>query len=254
MLEKIEYIFPKNNKNIELFDLFSKIFKDIKYVRNIEEREFHIIPSNLKPKTIFRLDDTVPNITLNIGDGKYSNLLNRQLKNCEKLSKIRKLSIEDVTNKLLGHIERIDHTGINLPTILFSKKEWNDLLKYFSSISNIYNYPTGEPWPFLIPVTEDENKNDITNFKILRDPKFELVYDEYTNIITIHIDMETDLSKSEVEKLFPKNQGVYFDGCDYKAIYLNYIKDIDIRLDIRYKRIHGDWESGEWLVCDGKRI
>lgn len=257
MLEKIEYIFQRNSKNIELFNLLSELFENVKYITNIENSELQIIPLNLKPKTVFKLDDIVSNIELNIGDEKYLDLLTRKVRNDKYVSKIKRLPIDEVKRKLSKHIKRVDHTGINLPTILFSNEEWNDLLIYFSSISNIYNYPTGKPWPFLIPTTEYENQNEITNFQILRDPKFELVYDEYTNIIAIHIDVETDLSKAEIEKLFPKDQGVYFDGCDYKAIYLDYREDFDIRLDIRCNynsTTYGDWENGEWLVNKGGRI
>lgn len=103
-------------------------------------------------------------------------------------------------------------------------------------------------------MTEYEHENEITNFKILREPRFEFVYDKYTNIVGIHIDIETDLSQNEIEKLFPKDQGEYYEGCTFKAIYLDYSEDLDIRLDVRYKSTYGDWESGEWLVCEGKRI
>lgn len=254
MLQKIEYIFQKNSKNIELFNLLINLFKDVKYVTNINNEEIHIITENLKPETIFRLDDITSNIQLNIGDNKYLNLLSRQNKNNKKLCNIKKLDINDVFHKLYGHIKRIDHTGINLPTVLFKESEYKNLLDYFSSNGNMYSYPTGEPWPFLLPVTEYEHQNEITNFKILREPRFEFVYDKYTNIVGIQIDIETDLSKNEIESLFPKDQGVYYKGCAFKAIYLDYSEKLDIRLDVRYKSNYGDWESGKWLVYEGKRM
>ena len=136
------------------------------------------------------------------------------------------------------------------------QKDWNDLLKYLSSVSNLYNYPTGEPWPFLLPSTIEENLNEISNFTILREPRFEIVYDNYTNVVTIQIDVETDLSKFEVETLFPKNQGIYFSSLEdtFKTVYLDYTDFINIRLDIRFQRLHSDFESGEWFVSQGKRI
>ena len=210
MLEKIEYIFQKNNKNVEFFNLLINLFKDVKYVTNINNEEIHIITSNLKPETIFKLDNITSNIQLNIGDKKYLNLLSRQNKYNKELSDIKKLHINDVSHKLSGHIKRIDHTGINLPTILFDELEYKNL--------------------------------------------FEFVYDKYTDIAGIQIDIETDLSKNEIENLFPKDQGVYYDGCTFKAIYLDYSENLDIRLDVRYKSTYGNWESGEWLVCEGKRI
>ena len=254
MLEKIEYILQKNTKNIEFFNLLINLFKNVKYVTNINNEEIHIITSDLKPETIFRLDDINSNIQLNIGDKKYLNILSRQNKNNKELCNIKRLNINDVSNKLSGHIKRIDHTGINLPTVLFDELEYQNLLDYFSSNGNMYSYPTGEPWPFLLPVTEYEHENEITNFKILREPRFEFVYDKYTNTVGIQIDIETDLSKNEIEDLFPKDQGVYYKGCTFKAIYLDYGEDLDIRLDVRYESTYGDWESGEWLVCEGKRM
>lgn len=254
MLEKIEYIFQKNSKNIEFFNLLINLFKDVKYVTNIKNEEIHIITSNLKPETIFRLDNITSNIQLNIGNKKYLNLLSRQNKDNKELRNIKKLHINDVSHKLSGHIKRIDHTGINLPTILFDELEYKNLLDYLSSNGNVYSYPTRKPWPFLLPATEYEHKNEITNFKILREPRFEFVYDKSTNVVCIQIDIETDLSKNEIEDLFPKEQGVYYDGCTFKSIYLDYSDELDIRLDVRYKSTFGDWESGEWLVCEGKRM
>lgn len=255
MLEKVEYIFPRNDKNIELFELFFILFKDIKYVTNLKNEEIHIGASNLKPETVFTLDNNINDIQLNIGNQKYLNLLNRS-SNFENIYEVKRLSIKEIAKKLEGHIIRIDHTGVNLPTNLYSEEEWNDLIKYFASNSNIYNYPTGELWPFLIPSTIEENKNEIINFEIVREPKFELCYEDYESNITLQIDMETDLSKAEVESLFPKNQGIYFETLEnvYKAIYLDYSEYINIRFDIRFKCKRGDFESGEWLVSEGKRI
>jgi len=253
MLKKIEYIFPNNTLNMQLFDLFSTLFKDIPY-STIHTKEISLI-SSLEPKTVFKIDDNITTLQFNIENSKYLDLLNRKGKGGETQI-VSKLSIQDIKNKLKGHVKRLDHTGINLPSSLYSKKDWNDLLKYLSSVSNLYNYPTGEPWPFLLPSTIEENLNEISNFTILREPRFEIVYDNYTNVVTIQIDVETDLSKFEVETLFPKNQGIYFSSLEdtFKTVYLDYTDSINIRLDIRFQRLHSDFESGEWFVSQGKRI
>lgn len=253
MLEKIEYKFPKDAKGVELFNLFKTLFKNVVYAKITDNQIEMLSNNNLKPKTIFTLDDKIQKIEFNIGNKKYSNLLDKKPIR-EDTSNIQILLMEDVITKLQGHIKRIDHTAVNLPTELYSNEEWNDLLTYLSSVSNIYSYPTGEPWPFLLPSSIEEKNNEITNFNLIREPRFELVYDDYTNVPTIHIDMETDLSKKEIEALFPGNQGIYFKENPYKAIYINYNKTIDIRLDIRFKRPYSDFESGEWLVTSGKRL
>ena len=252
-MKAIQYIFPNNAKSQEFLKLLSVLFKGVKTVEVPNKNEIHLMSaSGLNPRTVFRIDDTVNYIKMNIGDKKYFDLLDRGKSG--NPYNVQKQQMADIARKLAGHIKRIDHTAINLPTSLYSEAEWNELINYLSSRANMYNYPTGEPWPFLLPATELENKNNITNFTILRDPKFELVYDEDT--VTIHIDMETDLSKDEVEKLFPDNQGVYFDILKniYKAIYLDFDDKIDIRIDIRFKCEHGDWENGKWLVQEGGRI
>lgn len=256
MLENIEYIFPENEENKRLFELLITLFKDIPYVTIIENKEIHVISSNLKPKTIFKIDSSINDIKLNIGNKKYLGLLVGNRNYEDDLENIKRIELEDIKNRLEGHVKRIDHTGVDLPTIIYTEKEWKELLKYFSERSNIYNYPSGEPWPFIVPANEDENKTEITNFNILREPRFELVYDEYTDRPTIHIDFETDLTKAEVESLFPKEQGTYFVTLEdmYKAIYLKYDGYIDIRFDVRFKAKHNDFETGEWFVKKGKRI
>lgn len=254
MLEKIEYIFPNNEINIQLFSLFTTLFENIPYV-TIHPKEISLVCYSLNPKTVFKLEDTISELQFNIKNPKYLDLLNRKNKNY-KNEGIKKLPIPDVKNKLKGHVKRVDHTGINLPSSLYGKEDWNNLLKYLSSVSNLYHYPTDEPWPFLLPSTIDENLNEIHNFSILREPRFEIVYDDYTDIVTIQIDIETDLSKSEVEALFPKDQGIYFSSLEnfFKTIYIDYTSYINIRLDIRFKGLRTDFESGEWFVSQGKRI
>ncbi len=256
MIENIEYIFPENKENIELFELLIKIFKGIPYATITANKEISFISERIKPKTIFKLNKDINDIQLNIGDSRYTELLvgNREYTN--DLNGIKRVQIKEIAQKLVGHIKRIDHTGINLPTRTFSKEDWKRLLKYLASKANIYNYPTGEPWPFLIPTTENENKTEITNFEIIREPRLELVHDEYTNRPTLQIDFETDLSKTEVEQLFPKEKGIYFNNLEevFKSIYLEYSGYIDIRFDIRFETTHDDFENGKWFVEEGKRI
>lgn len=255
MLEKIEYRFPKNDKSEELFELLLILLKGLPNV-SVFQKEIQIKSAHLKPETVLKLDSQAKDLQFYIGNQKYLGLLNRQTKNREAGDQVQKLSLKDVANKLAGHVVRVDHTGINLPSILYTEKEYQDVLQYLASEGNFYTYPSGEPWPFLLPATEAEHQNEITNFNILREPRFEFVYDKFTDVMTIQIDIETNLSKSEVEQLFPKNQGIYFKDLEdmFKTIYLDYSEDINIRLDVRFKMVHDDFESGEWFVKEGKRL
>ena len=59
-----------------------------------------------------------------------------------------------------------------------------------------------------------------------------------------------------MESLFPKEEGIYFDNLEnmFKAIYLDYDGYIDIRFDVRFETKYSDFESGKWIVENGKRI
>lgn len=170
-----------------------------------------------------------------------------------------RLPIAELYNRLKGHVVRIDHTGINLPSALVVKGEWEQFVHKIASNSNLYRYPTGEDWPFILPATEAEYTNDIEVFPAGREPKFELVYDTYSPVPTIQIDIETDLLRSEVERLFPVPYGISFpDLADhFRTVYIDHEwSGLAIRFDLRFKNDNpgGDWETGKWLVKDSGRI
>lgn len=170
-----------------------------------------------------------------------------------------RLPIAELYNRLKGHVVRIDHTGINLPSALAAKGEWEQFVHKIASNSNLYRYPTGEDWPFILPATEAEYTNDIDVFPAGREPKFELVYDTYSPVPTIQIDIETDLLRAEIEQLFPEPYGVSFpDLADYfRTVYIDHEwSGLAIRFDLRFKNDNpgGNWETGKWLVKDGGRI
>jgi hypothetical protein len=172
---------------------------------------------------------------------------------------IYRLDIQQVAARLKSHIVRIDHTGFNLPSALISRGTWERLVGDIAKQSNLYKYPTGEDWPFILPATLAEHEADITQFPVGREPKFELVYDTYSPVPTIQIDIETDLTRVEVEELFPEPYGVSFpELADYfRTVYVQHPwPGLAIRFDIRFKNDEpdGDWETGKWLVTKGGRI
>jgi hypothetical protein len=154
---------------------------------------------------------------------------------------------------------RLDHTGINVPVTMITSVGWNNLVSLFSSKSNIYRYPTGDDWPFTLPATDEEFEEDIGDFCTGREPKFELALDAYTAEPSLQIDMQVDLTRSEVERLLPAPYGVSLGelGSFFKSVYVYHEwEDLSIRFDIRFTPDHdtADWDSGRWLVLDGGRI
>lgn len=173
--------------------------------------------------------------------------------------KVQRLPIQELQKRLQGHIVRIDHTGLQLPAKKVSQKEWDDFIGTTASACNIYKYPAGEPWPFILPATQQEFEADIAMYPIGREPKFELVYDTFFEIPTIQIDLETDLEQPEIERLFPAPYGVSWPGLAeyFRTVYIQHEwSGLIIKFDLRYKSTNPghDWNTGKWLVADGGRL
>jgi hypothetical protein len=69
--------------------------------------------------------------------------------------------LADLTQHLAGHVRRVDHTGVNLPARSVSPEQRGGLVQDLASTAAMYRYPTGEPWPFILPTTDDEMGTDI---------------------------------------------------------------------------------------------
>jgi hypothetical protein len=167
------------------------------------------------------------------------------------------LPIEEVYRRLDGHVTRVDHTGLNIPAATLDRAGWERLLQQLSAVSNLYKYP-GEDWPFILPATEQEFQTDIHQFVTGREPKFELVYDRWTPHPLFQFALGTDLTRPEVEALFPKPYGVAFPGLGdiFRTVFLAHPwPGLTIRFDLLY-RAEGvsDWDTGEWLIKEGGRI
>lgn len=172
---------------------------------------------------------------------------------------LHRLPITEITKRLQGHVTRIDHTGLNIPSKFVGRDEWDELMITAALTCNMYKYPTGEDWPFILPATKSEFETDITTFPVGRGPKFELVYDTFSSVPTIQIDLETDLERPQVERLFPAPYGISFpDLAEYfRTVFVHHEwAGINIRFDIRFKSTNpsNDWNTGKWLVVSGGRI
>jgi hypothetical protein len=269
MIHTITYAFPKSTtESQEFFRYLSLLLKELP---NNDSSDEGIVltasaPSACLPATTFEQKDIAfpemhfdadPEFQLTMGNFSINGNSVAQPPR-HKTPTVLRLTIKELYEKLQKHIVRIDHTGINIPTALVSKEQWQIFVKRVASQSNLYNYPTGEPWLFILPATEAECNTDITDFPAGREPKCELVYDNNSKIPTIQIDIETDLTRKEVEALFPSPYGVSFpELADYfRTVYLQHEwVGLDIRFDLRFKSDKpGPWETGKWLAEDGGRI
>jgi hypothetical protein len=171
--------------------------------------------------------------------------------------RINRLDIRELAKRLTGHVTRLDHWGVNMPTSMFTAEQWQEMLQRLAVASNVYNYPEEQPWKFILPATDNEFNNDITDFPQGREPRFELVHDTYGVVPELQIDIETDLTRQEIEGLFPAPYGISYPAvADYfRTVYVHHPwRGLNIRFDIRFAGKPSDWESGRWLVQKGGRI
>ena len=169
------------------------------------------------------------------------------------------LALPELARRLAGHLVRLDHTGVNIPTTLVDRAGWDDLLRHLAAIATVYRYPTGEDWPFILPATDAEFAGAITDFAANREPKFELVYDSYARDPIIQISVETDLRRPELEALLPEPYGIAFpDLADiFRTVFVHHPwPGLQLRFDLYYRSDTpvDPWTSGEWLVTQGGRI
>ena len=171
------------------------------------------------------------------------------------INKYYLLTVEELFKRFAGRLKELNHTGINFgPTVL---DEENYLLfkKKITDGCNLYRYPTGEEWPFIIPSSDEEFLNDIKNEKINRNPKFEIVYSSYHQKPLIQLDIETKLTKEELTKLLPRPYGISFAGLEdfFRVVFVFTDWDeVILRFDLRFKSTGKDF--GYWLIKKGGRI
>ncbi|MEU8081955.1 hypothetical protein AB0B31_41650 [Catellatospora citrea] len=169
-----------------------------------------------------------------------------------------RVELAELTRRLAGHVRRVDHTGVNLP-VGTSDEEWADLVGAVAAGSAMYRYPTGEQWPFVLPATVEELDGDIGDFVVGREPRFELVQEQRLTQTSWQFALWTDLTRAELELLFPEPEGLTFPGLAdvFRVVPVRHPwPGLGIRFDLCYRGEGGpsDWETGEWLVTEGGRI
>lgn len=278
-LNKITYAFPNRTEQEQAWNLtFARLLEGL---QGHDRHAFQPSPPHALPLTAFCSDDApFPRIVLDTTEPIHVQFGNIAVSNepaftgaalgvgLEQGTEMADgpsgsqtaLSVSALYTRLHRHVIDIDHTGINIPIKKLGKPEWDSLMHSLSQVTNLYRYP-GEAWPFIIPATEPEFEQDITDFTAIRTPKFEWVYDAYTPLPLFQFAIVTDLTREELEALFPAPYGFAIPGLDaiFRCVRLDspWRESLDIRIDLYYKRDEGgptDWETGEWLVTKGGRI
>lgn len=108
--------------------------------------------------------------------------------------------------------------------------------------------------------TGSELLGDIDYFVVVgREPRFELVYDQSGWEPEWQFALRTDLTRAQLEELFPEPEGITFPGLEefFRVVRVDHTwPSLGIRFDLYYRIENGpsEWETGKWLVIEGGRI
>lgn len=219
---------------------------------------------DLFPKTVFQLDDASSTIRIILKDGSSEKHLPQSLFSNNQ-HKGQLISFLDAEKELAGKIIAIDHTGIVTPSIDTIASEWTDTVNGLALHTALYDYPQSaeyDPqtsrWLFVIPFIGNEDLNSPQNER-LRQPKFELVWDKDAfNTTVLQIDMETRLTRDEIEAAFPTSYELPGLGDFFRSVNVAspWAGIAFVRLDLRYldDRLINDWNSAKWLTNNGERV
>lgn len=167
----------------------------------------------------------------------------------------RGLSPTEVALRFAGHIVRVDHTGVEFPASIVTRGTWDELLARLAVAASLYDYPD-EAWSFILPSSDAEFADEIRSFAAPRSPKFELTYG-YVDVPLVQIHFDTDLSQADVEARLPAPAGFALPGVQtFRSVYLAHPwPDLLIRCDFTFAGSGStdDWETGRWLVTEGRR-
>lgn len=159
---------------------------------------------------------------------------------------------------LRGHLQRVDHTGVELPRPRVPRRAWEHLLDALGAAANLYEHPEPDSeMPFVVPANGDEFSREITLFAAPRTPKFELTYG-YVPAPLLQFHCDTDLDREALDALLPAPSGFNLPGVEtFRSVYVaTPWPGATLRFDLSYRAGEGltDWASGEWLATHGRRL
>ena len=242
-------IIPRHNQSLagdNYFPIINLEYNDSFGVEFDNNYKYNWLEEDLHKPTIVNQEDHLGNYSL-IKNGKKKDFY---------------LPLEELVQRIQKNIIHIDHIGLNLPSSQISRQEFDDLVHSLSKQFGVYQYPNNDNWYFVIPTTEAEFDTSITDFGKLRNLKFELVYDTFATVPTLQFDIQTNLPRTRLEKIFPLPYGFCFTGLGkyFRTVYLSLPSDCFlVRFDLRYGSKNylenniDDWKSGQWLVESGKK-
>jgi len=153
------------------------------------------------------------------------------------------LSLKEVTRRLINRpLRGLDHLGFNLPW--FEGGIHPEIKKLRTELQEsclYYQYPTGEPWDFILPGTNEEIASlEEPDYSVIRRPKFELVTSTHSSRPLIQLEVLVQGRYEDLAPLFPEAM----DVPELRDVWINTVSPYDLDLYLVLNGYHeGDWSA-----------
>ncbi len=243
LLQKVTFSFTERYKEFynQFFALFSNVLKayNTKYVISSSNDQYY-------PRVIIESVSSGDSVIIKF-DGSELNekviIRNETGVTKESYEKYSAIDLEDLKIRFLKNnieIIKLDHIGFNLPWFQGGIHPRIQNLRHKLTKKCLYHkYPSGEPWDFILPGTEDEILHQISiDYSLIRKPKIELVSFEKSSIPIIQFDVGGSCKKTHLQEIFP--EGLYDQYLGNIWICVKNPFDVDLFI------VLGEEHAGDW--------
>jgi hypothetical protein len=169
------------------------------------------------------------------------------------------LPMDELTHRFIETTAQLERTGLTIHPQSATDAVWLKLLNHLSSISSLYRCPGQEDVYCVLPTTNKEVLDGITQVFAGRAPKFELVSSAAHNLPVIQFHIDVGFGRRQIESLLPETRGIQQTGQDpaLHSVFVDHPwRDILMRFDIGSgPGVEPDnWATGEKLIRGGERL
>lgn len=238
-LHNIDIILPNTHKRFQQ-DLFSFL----SHFGEVQDSQLSFTQSNTQylPHIHLRFEEYSMPIVQFFSEGHPINIQLVNKTGVEKKSKYTYKHIE-ITNFLERmkdvQVLNLDHIGFDIPWFEGIHPEIIELREALKDKSLYHLFPTGEPWDFIIPGSEEEIERSLSvDYAEIRKPKFEIVSLDTVSTPIIQFDFSVKNSFSELATLFP--EAIHIEELKNIWVYIKNPYGVDICFVVN------EYEEGDW--------
>ena len=236
VLTRVDIVLPDTDE--EFFDQLTGFLGFFGYV---EDQHLRFRMSNPHYNPVLGLTTAPVDIPVAVMDGKTIKIQNTTGVEKENQWEYTPLSLTDVIKRLeLYPLNLLDHIGFNLPYFDGVHPEISELRNEFKNECLYHQFPSGEPWDFILPGSTKEISGADIDYSATRKPKLEIVSFDGCSTPIIQIDFSVNATYNEIVSTFP--EGINDDNLHNVWVYVQNPYSIDICFVVN-EPVEGDWSD-----------